>query len=544
MLNVVKFVIHSWRLPSHGLHAIEVIRGVGKSSPMAQSSLLATFRITEITANTIIKGFADVLDNDEEEYLENPQDININDIRIAAIDLLLDGLEMPGPTLTHFLLGFNLSKGISKSQIQSQGVLGSVRSPFHAILGLLRPLPTGEMSLAFERTPNLAVASLKLIYHLCSNMATSEVTLRFLRSSEDFLVTQSQLLPFQGSQKSKTQLNRAMAWLLKTVAIEAKILCQTRQRSQLVKLAEFYLETQNGAKSGQNLDVSFLSQLSRAHNPAKKSQNQHRLLSILESIDFSEENLRQPQYEIFDTNQVQQVLRQCQVSNMIDVKTLHKILNQELANLQNSSSNGLGSQRSLIQDEIKIILKYAMEWNSVQDKISSRKNLLDAWRQVGEMLLCALPNEQILAGSKQRLILELLQMLLNKVLSDGALLEMTNQVSGVVLLLMTALRQTYEGQGKAKMEANETHVSILDEGRSKLEASKLYSSALQAILKGLVMWIVGTSAAAQRVRANLYGALLNYLRIGKVAVVEKNSDEEKLKKANLEVLLGEFRTSR
>ena len=62
----------------------------------------------------------------------------------------------------------------------------------------------------------------------------------------------------------------------------------------------------------------------------------------------------------------------------------------------------------------------------------------------------------------------------------------------------------------------------------------------QAILKGLVMWIVGTSASAQRVRANLYGALLNYLRIGKVNAGQmgKNSHEEKLKKANLEVLLG------
>ena len=79
---------------------------------------------------------------------------------------------------------------------------------------------------------------------------------------------------------------------------------------------------------------------------------------------------------------------------MIDVKSLHKILNVELANLQNAASNGLGSQRSLIQDEIKMILKYAMEWNAVQDKMVSRKNLLDAWRQVAEMLLCVLPSDQ------------------------------------------------------------------------------------------------------------------------------------------------------
>ena len=75
----------------------------------------------------LLTGFADVLDNDEEEYELSKEDVNIDDIRIAAIDLLLGGLEMPGPTLTHFLLGFNLQKGISKSTIQPQGVLGSVR---------------------------------------------------------------------------------------------------------------------------------------------------------------------------------------------------------------------------------------------------------------------------------------------------------------------------------------------------------------------------------------------------------------------------------
>ena len=80
-----------------------------------------------LTLIFLFLGFADVLDNDEEEYELSKEDVNIDDIRIAAIDLLLGGLEMPGPTLTHFLLGFNLQKGISKSTIQPQGVLGSVR---------------------------------------------------------------------------------------------------------------------------------------------------------------------------------------------------------------------------------------------------------------------------------------------------------------------------------------------------------------------------------------------------------------------------------
>ena len=124
---------------------------------------------------------------------------------------------------------------------------------------------------------------------------------------------------------------------------------------------------------------------------------------------------------------------------------------------------------------------------------------------------------------------------IKQVLADGAMLEMTNQVSGVVLLLMTSLRQTYNAKTDSSTHPD-AYVTMLDE--TPKDGSKMYSAALQAILKGLVMWIVGTSAAAQRVRANLYGALLNYLRIGKVTITKRNSDEERLKKANLEVLLG------
>ena len=51
----------------------------------------------------------------------------------------------------------------------------------------------------------------------------------------------------------------------------------------------------------------------------------------------------------------------------------------------------------------------------MQDKMIAKKNLLDAWRQVAEMLLCSIPNDQIQAQQKQRLLLELIQFLLNKV---------------------------------------------------------------------------------------------------------------------------------
>ena len=77
----------------------------------------------------------------------------------------------------------------------------------------------------------------------------------------------------------------------------------------------------------------------------------------------------------------------------------------------------------------------------------ARKSLLDAWRQVTEVMFCCTPTDILGNSQRQQILLELLQTLLNKVLTEGASTELTSPVSGIVLLLMTALRQTYRQEG-------------------------------------------------------------------------------------------------
>ena len=129
----------------------------------------------------------------------------------------------------------------------------------------------------------------------------------------------------------------------------------------------------------------------------------------------------------------------------------------------------------------------------------ARRNLLDAWRQVTEVMLCSTPLEILPSSSRQQLLLELLQTLLNKVLDDSTMPELANQVSGVVLLLLAALRQTYSVSVDTAMIMGESYVSLLDATPAAGSTSrtparpKVYSAALQVILKGLIQWIVGTS---------------------------------------------------
>lgn len=96
--------------------------------------------------------------------------------------------------------------------------------------------------------------------------------------------------------------------------LEAKWLCQERQRSQILRLSGLLLDSieNSNVKKSEISHPGFLSQLSRAHMPnltmnSQQPRGQHRLFAILDAIDFTEETLSAPNYEIFDLNQVDQV---------------------------------------------------------------------------------------------------------------------------------------------------------------------------------------------------------------------------------------------
>ncbi|KAJ1796882.1 hypothetical protein LPJ59_003480, partial [Coemansia sp. RSA 2399] len=124
-------------------------------------------------------------------------------IPIAIIDLLLANLSpsKPAPTIAHYLLGFSLSKPATDDLPDP-----SQRATcLHTILDLLRKdrLASGDAAAStagddysvrssglLVNRPRLAERCYHLIYHLCSDPVTSDVTLRFLRARENFFSTQ------------------------------------------------------------------------------------------------------------------------------------------------------------------------------------------------------------------------------------------------------------------------------------------------------------------------------------------------------------------
>ena len=86
--------------------------------------------------------------------------------RLSIIDLLLIGLDKPAPSLSHFLLGFDLKKHPSGSTLHAPGgVLGAVRTPLHAVLGILRPeAGGGNPAAALTSRPKLCEAAYRYVY--------------------------------------------------------------------------------------------------------------------------------------------------------------------------------------------------------------------------------------------------------------------------------------------------------------------------------------------------------------------------------------------
>ena len=85
------------------------------------------------------------------------------------------------------------------------GILGSPKTCLHSLLGLLcKGIGTpGDCPQCLTDTPKLAEQAYKLIYILAANKDTSLPTLRYLRTSHDFLNRQLQHLPYEPKSFSK-----------------------------------------------------------------------------------------------------------------------------------------------------------------------------------------------------------------------------------------------------------------------------------------------------------------------------------------------------
>ncbi|KAF6214486.1 hypothetical protein GE061_009229 [Apolygus lucorum] len=510
LLNIAKYVTYQSWLPKHALPAVNILTLVTSdrmfSSPPLHGHLLSLFLSSPQIKSSIRHGFVtclemeeEVVEGSEEDILEAEEDDPrrvITETKRSICLFLLQTLQQGVPNVAHYLFGFDLNKEIRKTVFQQPGVLGMPRSCLHSILGLLN---THLVNLS-QNSGSLVELYYRIIYALAYNTRTSEPTLRFLRSSGDFLKRHLAALPFTTTFDDPTSVTRLrqMSWLLKTVAIEMKVTATNQQLSQLASLVQTYTGCSKDMRPASNESTNY--PLSLSFDQVKPGEQL--VLQLLKHTKFRIQSVPDPELEFVNVARLKKLMKDCEVDEerirTVDVRTLHIALENEL-NLQSKSTSNTH------RIEIQTILAYVTKVNAAARLKMATIRFLDAWRHATEVMFAVATNDALNLEKRFNLLVDVIHEMLSKAVQSASQPEIANLISGSVLLLFVDLRQTYISEMGKGDETDSKLCNFMDSNHYKLTT----------VLTNLVKWILNSGAGPQKVRANLYAALLNFFHLSR-----------------------------
>uniref|UniRef100_A0A7N4PRP8 Nucleoporin 205 n=1 Tax=Sarcophilus harrisii TaxID=9305 RepID=A0A7N4PRP8_SARHA len=540
VVNIARYLYHGNSNPELAFESAKILCCISCNSNI-QIKLVGDFTHDQSVSQKLMAGFVECLDSeDAEEFISPEEELEPDkklarirhETRIHILNLLITSLERNPPNLALYLLGFELKKPVSTTNLQDPGVLGCPRTCLHAILNILEKGTEGRTGpMAVKESPQLAELCYQVIYQLCACSDTSGPTMRYLRTSQDFLFSQLQHLPFSNRECEISMLNQ-MSWLMKTASIELRVTSLNRQRSHTQRLLHLLLDDMpvkpysdgEGGIEDENRSVSGFLHFDTATKVRRK------ILSILDSIDFSQEIPEPLQLDFFDRAQIEQVIANCEHKNLrgqtvCNVKLLHRVLVAEVNALQGMAAIG---QRPLLMEEISTILQYVVGRNKLLQCLHAKRHALESWRQLVEIILTACPQDLIQAEDRQLIIRDLLQDVHDKILDDDAAQELMPVVAGAVFTLTAHLSQSVRTEQKqpqppplAAAGPGESQFLMLDSSFTSppmtecmnVGFASIGDSSLHIILKKLLDFILKTGGGFQRVRTHLYGSLLYYLQM-------------------------------
>ncbi|KAL5274824.1 NUP205 family protein [Megaselia abdita] len=552
VLNITKFVTYNSWIPKHSLYAVKILKFVCRQ-PNITSHILGIFTYNEKTQVEIRHGFVECLEMDipMNNIRKSSQGLELNvelELKIAIIELLMDFLNLPAPNLAHYLLGFNITKAMPLTQMQKPGVLDFPSTCAKSLIFLL------DLNIDLKKTHHdldsryeeFVEKVYELLYRLSFNQRTSEVILRFLRTSNDFLLRHLKSLPFINSESSNV-LNQ-MSYLLKICSIELKILAGKGQVSRFQLLCELLLGVSNNVIQEIPLELGHyyenpLNELSGNSGIRSSSDQNAKLLIcyLLECINFEMNILNLPKLSFFDSEKIIKLFQMCEIEKsqspkLVNVKKLHEILHDELNIVQSTIAAG---QRIAILQEIDNLLKFALNNNEQKNRNFATIKFMEAWGEITEILFGVTPRNALLVDMKQELILEVLQVMLSKLVSCEISTELSNISSGTVLMLLVNLRLCYNQSSSSTSDSDEVTNECLAKNeisknigffhcRPTISSAKSNTLSLKYILKNITEWIIVSGVTSQKLRINLYASLLNFLHLikGSFKDFEKEISDE------------------
>ncbi|KAJ3416468.1 hypothetical protein HDV05_001626 [Chytridiales sp. JEL 0842] len=458
------------------------------------------------------------------ELARNPEVPGIaNIIRLAILDLLISnvGTSRPFPTISHYLLGYNIRKFIADKNVEVVDLSSTQKNIYclHVILNIIRA-ETGEQRYADESAandvainvplheshPKLSELCYQLLYYICADQSTSFTTMRYLRTAEDFFYRQLEVMPIDaytisnGAVLYETTDSAKLhqrAWLLKMIALELHITTIIGQRSYAQRLLDL-LYLFSDVDSGRIARGT--GSQSRFDQPLTK------MLEILNSLDFEgriEGKLINADFSGFLNGLDMQrfILTDGYGHSMYDIRSIHLALVDRQRMIEKQGGFSSPADRSRIQLEISTILGELLERNKTVEHLGARVHVIYSWCEVMRTTL-AQSFELLPVDSREDKIFEMLAAILPKMNSSGAAINIIEHVSYVVLALLSRLRDDRRYQDMIQSASNSAEY---------LPSLRLPADSLQQILlKGILESIVRPESTSV-LRGNQYAALLHYL---------------------------------
>jgi len=379
------------------------------------------------------------------------------EVRIVALEFISTCLEhklgagRPSYNIAHELLGFDSQM----TTLREPGSTGKVFDCLHAIIDFFNSETFSHPDLKEERT-----LGLEIIYKLCVDLRTFDLTLRFLRSSYDFLSKYlKNLFKLIGTETLNVVLESRLEeiiWFMKLLAVEIKLSCERNMKS----IAANHLN------------------LLLADKPRK-------LLELLPNSMCGHTHPPMPNWDCFDNDELWKIIAErADGRAIIDLKELHRKLSNEvkLINLHLGST-----QKNLIRDEITEILDFASNLNQSYRMQAKKFEYLRSWRELTETIMCVRALDCFDNDLAVRILFELTHELMSKTSIPNFTTNLYTQISSTILMAASMLRQI----------------------GAKPTTTTNFLSTAKSILNLLEQDSTLLSGQCKRARVNLYAAFLN-----------------------------------
>ncbi|KAI6135337.1 nucleoporin Nup186/Nup192/Nup205 [Pisolithus thermaeus] len=452
-------------------------------------------------------------------------------IRSSALNLLVQNTlpDHPYPNIAHFLLFGGSEDGY---QIQDPHALGAHRTCSHVILDLVNVgvPPVGgrgrdreRMILAptdplFTVLPALAEKCYWIVHNLCVHPRTSDPTMRYLRTREDFFVRHLAAIPSKVPMASVEPLIEVLyndgARVLTNVPTVRAFM---GLRSRILDLAalELHVLTNRGHFKGvlnilqilygtENLDDDIGAEWEDGMmQPFKEiGQSQLRIIEFVQSLNFDWSDslaIHPVDVELLASLNLPSCLRLdatgCEIVDRSALLSLLKAASRSLHAQGRITTTALAEK---LNSETTYILESCAVENHRREITCAVASGYESWRRLLDMTLMKCFN-RLPHDRRENMLFDLLHVLPALIRSDvqerTAIL-----LSEAILTVITKLRE------------DRTYQIMLQSAGGDPKAGSLPEERLYALLRSILECILDNDRS-ELVRGNLYACLVNYLHL-------------------------------